>query len=609
MQLPSTHQSQQVLRTLLLPWGSLVSAEDKLTPVKLGWRYWTGVLLATCILAARDWEKLAQPRFIAEDGTIFFAQAYNLSTWAALTTPYAGYYHLVPRLVAEVGQWLPFAAIPFFYACSALLITSFALTWFLLPHFRYLVPSDQLRFAFVCLLILMPNVGALLQLAYIQWYLAVWALSVALMPPLQHKWQQWLLALCYGLVIFTAPVLVIWLPLWIVRFVLTKDFSQRLWLGSIIGAQLFFMLGLWFVPQPPSGLTADLRLLSTDVLLGFLYQVFVLNLLGHTLSIQLFATGGWTALCTIALLMLGLSLWALRKQQNPAKRWLSLGLLYIVVGAAALYAQRAPLFKFMFVRSQEGMHFAAARYFWISSVAFCLFSFIQISAWFEQKRTAWRYGLLLAGWLGLVMVYSLSFRMSPWGYVPWAPTAQLLTTLQANQAQPAQAALSLVRDNGSLQPVPPAAVVLNIPVAPAGWTMSLNIPRSTAIYSFPEGPWLLGVHSQVKQQILAVNLDWQGETQVQPGENLFYTAYVHLLDEQRTRLAGADVLLEAPPHDELGQPLVFQSHHLLELPANLLPGNYDLAIGLYHFKADQLVDGHRVLATQRVVIAAGNQAP
>jgi hypothetical protein len=59
----------------------------------------------------------------AEDGTVFLADAYRESTWDAISTPYAGYLHVVPRLAAEVVSLLPVSAAATGLAVSAALVT------------------------------------------------------------------------------------------------------------------------------------------------------------------------------------------------------------------------------------------------------------------------------------------------------------------------------------------------------------------------------------------------------------------------------------------------------------------------------------------------------
>ena len=55
----------------------------------------------------------------AEDGTIFLQQALDKSFPHALATPYAGYLHVVPRLLAELAAPFPLAAAAGVLAASA----------------------------------------------------------------------------------------------------------------------------------------------------------------------------------------------------------------------------------------------------------------------------------------------------------------------------------------------------------------------------------------------------------------------------------------------------------------------------------------------------------
>jgi hypothetical protein len=603
MQQPLLDQQALTLRQAIPRWGASIRQPDANTGERFSfWRYSLVVLVAAVILAARDPEKLWQPRFIAEDGAIF-AQAYNLSTWAALTTPYAGYYHLLPRLVAEIGMGLPLAAIPLFYSMISLLLTSVALTWFVLPHFRYLIRSDLIRLAFVLLILLMPAVAALMQLAYIQWYLAVWALYVVLMPPLKSTWQQWAIALFYALVIFTAPIVVVCLPIWLLRLHFAWRHSGKAWIGLIVVAQLLSLLAIWRLPGQEVTAHYSSFLFALDLLHGFLHQTIVLPLLGYQFSAALFSYLGWPGYYSIGLIGLGLALYAWHDQQTPQKKSTSLWLIYVMVVAATFYLKRAAFFKFMFAYSLEGMDRLAARYFCISSVTFILLLFIQASEWIERKQTPLRWGVCISVYLLIVIGYSLALRMHPWGEAPWQPYAQLLTTIQASQKQPERNTLKPIANGNPTQTLVPAqTVVLHIPIAPEGWTMSLALPPTPACYTFPEGPTLLSINYRVKLGFLYIDLDWQGETQVAPGVNQFYTAYVHLLDQQHSRLAGTDVLLAQATAKADKPATPFQSHHVIELPVNLAAGRYDLAVGLYHFEHDQLVPGHGVIAEQRIVI-------
>lgn len=69
------------------------------------------------------------PRFVTEDGTIFFKGAYEQGT-VALLTPYAGYLQLMPRIFAGITVWLPITWLPAIYAWGWLVGTLLVLNWF-----------------------------------------------------------------------------------------------------------------------------------------------------------------------------------------------------------------------------------------------------------------------------------------------------------------------------------------------------------------------------------------------------------------------------------------------------------------------------------------------
>lgn len=64
------------------------------------------------------------PQLVAEDGRVFFMGA-KLRGWASVTDTYAGYLHLIPRLIAMSAQILPAASAPAAY----LLATTAVMAW------------------------------------------------------------------------------------------------------------------------------------------------------------------------------------------------------------------------------------------------------------------------------------------------------------------------------------------------------------------------------------------------------------------------------------------------------------------------------------------------
>lgn len=78
-------------------------------------------ILASIIFARRP-DALLNPQFWAEDGAEFFRGAYTFG-WHSILLPYAGYLHLVPRLVACFANWFSSLYAPLIYSSAAAAIT------------------------------------------------------------------------------------------------------------------------------------------------------------------------------------------------------------------------------------------------------------------------------------------------------------------------------------------------------------------------------------------------------------------------------------------------------------------------------------------------------
>lgn len=80
------------------------------------------VLINNLMLFYRRPDAFFNPQFFAEDASIFFSQVYHYGVFSFLK-PYAGYYHLYPRIIAFAGETLqiPLLYLPAFYNFAWLL--------------------------------------------------------------------------------------------------------------------------------------------------------------------------------------------------------------------------------------------------------------------------------------------------------------------------------------------------------------------------------------------------------------------------------------------------------------------------------------------------------
>src|SRR4029077_12112899 len=77
---------------------------------------------AALLIVLRDPSLFTRPQFWAEDGKIWFAQAYNQGWLHSLTVPLSGYLCILPRLAAGVALFVPFRWAPLILSLEGLLL-------------------------------------------------------------------------------------------------------------------------------------------------------------------------------------------------------------------------------------------------------------------------------------------------------------------------------------------------------------------------------------------------------------------------------------------------------------------------------------------------------
>lgn len=560
------------------------------------WRWKYALVLAACAaaLVARSPELIFAPRLVMEDGAFFFTQAYSLPATVSLITPYAGYWHLVPRIVAEVGTLLPARDAPLLYSLVTLGLTSVAVSWFYLPHFRPMVAHDGLRLAFVALVVFMPGLDGLLLLAYVQWYLALWGVLFVLMEPPRRLWVQWVLTAVYVVALGTSPALHLLLPVWVWRLFAAKRREQRLWLLTIVIGSLVMLLLTLYGPAKSSLALGDPTALFLDLARGAAFRVVATPLLGYPLAQEILRQWGWPPLLGAAAVVLlsvaAGSLGWLDKRRRPAV----LILLYTAGTAYALYLIRSQTYGAPFLNADNQVPLLNVRYFLLGIVALYLLLLMLADQWLaaDRSRAGWLYSLLLI----VLLLYSPTVRWAEWPDANWPRYAWLLEHVIAEDS--VRWSPNYPQPPGDSPPAASGPVFVYIPLSPLDWTMQLRLPSDQPRgYLFPEGLRLLAAHTESRGSSVHVDLDWNVNAADVPVSS--YTVYVHLLGPDGARVSGSDV----PAWDEEEPPAphtVWITHHELPLAAALPPGDYDLAVGLYTWDGGQIAPGSAVVLPQWV---------
>jgi hypothetical protein len=130
-------------------------------------RFLAGALGALLVLVWQTWDGLATPQLWAEDCLVFMAGAHEQG-WKAQLVPYAGYWHVAPRLIAQLADMVPLLHAPLTMALGDLLVRSLALGVMVA-----LLGPRILTFLLFSAVLLTPQTGEMLgNVTSAQWYLA-----------------------------------------------------------------------------------------------------------------------------------------------------------------------------------------------------------------------------------------------------------------------------------------------------------------------------------------------------------------------------------------------------------------------------------------------------
>jgi hypothetical protein len=178
----------------------------------------------------------------AEDGNIFIKQAYELGLTSILS-PYQGYLHFYPRVVAWMTTLLPISITPLLFFvgwCWAFYYMAYIICESARKYSLGIVWSTFL----IIFIAIQPAGETLYTLTNGQWYLAVALTLILLVPrPGEQRWlaKIWLMSIC-----LTGPFVVIIAPFLFLRGVLYRDFYSRSWVYLLVAAcamtQLIFLL-------------------------------------------------------------------------------------------------------------------------------------------------------------------------------------------------------------------------------------------------------------------------------------------------------------------------------------------------------------------------------
>jgi hypothetical protein len=243
------------------------------------WHHAAIFLMAVTIVVIRRPDAVFHPQFFAEDGRVWFADAYNCGWWPALLKTWLGYFQTLPRLGAALALLAPFAFAPLVLNLIAiglqalpvnLLMSSRSCAW----------GSLRFRALLAAILLALPNSAEVgVGITDSQWFLALSTfLVVVSIPPRSAVGRAFdiLVVLLCGL---TGPFCIFLLPIALFLAWRRREGWRWVSVGLLSVLSLVQAWGLLIV-EPASRRTANLGLSLTWLVRIVVGQIYLGTLLG-----------------------------------------------------------------------------------------------------------------------------------------------------------------------------------------------------------------------------------------------------------------------------------------------------------------------------------------
>lgn len=193
----------------------------------------TGIISFAAIFSRRP-DALLNPQFWAEDGAVWYAQAYRLGFWSLLNQELS-YYCTFQRLVACLSLVLPFSIVPLIFNLIAIGVKILVIQFFLSSRCDRLVKSLAIKLLIIFIYLALPNsweIDANLTNSA-QWHLALLGVLLIIAEPSRKTAWKIFDAVFMTLIVLTGPYGFFLFPLAIIRWWQKRE-RWTLWLLGII---------------------------------------------------------------------------------------------------------------------------------------------------------------------------------------------------------------------------------------------------------------------------------------------------------------------------------------------------------------------------------------
>jgi len=272
------------------------------------------VVVVTLLSLARQTGTPAWASLWAEDGPVFLAPAAADGFWSTVTASYAGYLHLLPRVVAEGAVLVPLPWLPAVVAVTAALVAGVVAALVEVAA-RGHVRSTAVRVVLALLVVAHPVPGSetLNSIALAQWPLAFGACWVALWRPRSPAGRA-TAAVALAVAALSAPLALIVAPVLAVRLALVRGADRAV---PSVGLAAMAVQAAALVVLPTQ--VADGGSGLGPALAVYAQRVVTSALLGYAANDVLWPVAGGALVAVVVLATAGLLGWGLVRADAPGR--------------------------------------------------------------------------------------------------------------------------------------------------------------------------------------------------------------------------------------------------------------------------------------------------
>lgn len=141
------------------------------------------VAFAALLAFTRRPDIFVTPQFWAEDGAVWYTDAYQNGFWSTILKPYPEYLAIPQRILVFISTWFPFGIAPLFLNVSGLLLQLIPVFLLASGRLKHIIPSRLLAGIIGLLVVAQPNSAEVFSsFANAQWHLALAALLILISP-------------------------------------------------------------------------------------------------------------------------------------------------------------------------------------------------------------------------------------------------------------------------------------------------------------------------------------------------------------------------------------------------------------------------------------------